>query len=479
MVEPSQPQDADQRRSFIGRLLARAADLRLPELFVSRHPRAAYWVADRHGVGVVALRTRDLTHDQLVTLMTYRLAQYLMAQQLDPELIAAAQLEHEPLSEVTPSDVHIIAAAPAEGRILCYMTLKSGADHCGSASFGATDRWLFPVERVFGQALYNRLKILPDLPAARVVEIGRFAKNHQADSLSEEMIRAPVEVVLAMNVMLSGELRDTDAAIGDFEEGVARRNIEFFHVPIVVLHGVIPYAEEGSFGFLNYQTRTRVPFAWLCSDTPRERLTAIDNALGLPVKEGILALLALKDEKGKARSSLEPQEGLPALDEIVVPGQGGPMVERRRSLDLGQWLRGSNVFQGLSVSEAAVLGTFLERYTAEAGTVVVRQNEPGDALYLIQAGNAEVHVVGAMGRRIVVASLGPGDSFGEIALVTGGDRTADVVAVTPMTLLRLGKEAYARYLAHLVDVEQQLNRTAALRTRDTLRAVSSRLESGE
>jgi CRP-like cAMP-binding protein len=55
--------------------------------------------------------------------------------------------------------------------------------------------------------------------------------------------------------------------------------------------------------------------------------------------------------------------------------------------------------------------------------------------------------------------------------VTGGERTADVIATTPMTLLRLTRDAYARYLAHLVDVESEVTRTALTRTRDTLRAV--------
>lgn len=70
-----------------------------------------------------------------------------------------------------------------------------------------------------------------------------------------------------------------------------------------------------------------------------------------------------------------------------------------------------------------------------------------------------------------MAELGPGDCFGEIALVTGGERTADVIALTPMTLMRLSHDSYARYLAHLVDVDNQITHTALTRTRDTLRAV--------
>jgi NTE family protein len=140
-------------------------------------------------------------------------------------------------------------------------------------------------------------------------------------------------------------------------------------------------------------------------------------------------------------------------------------------LDRGDWLRHTSFFHDLSVAEAAVLGTFMDRQTAAAGDTIVHQGEAGDDLYLIEAGRAEVQVVGQNGQRTIVAELGPGECFGEIALVTGGERTADVIALTPMTLMRLSHEAYARYLAHLVDVDNQITHTALARTRDTLRAV--------
>ena len=57
--------------------------------------------------------------------------------------------------------------------------------------------------------------------------------------------------------------------------------------------------------------------------------------------------------------------------------------------------------------------------------------------------------------------------------VTGGERTADVIARTPMTLMRLSRDAYTRYLAHLVDVEGQITRTALRRARETLKIVST------
>jgi CRP-like cAMP-binding protein len=158
-----------------------------------------------------------------------------------------------------------------------------------------------------------------------------------------------------------------------------------------------------------------------------------------------------------------PPNGMPPLSEASVRQQGVAMGERRQWLDAGQWLRGTSLFQSLSVSEAAVLGTFMERCSAASGETIVRQGEAGDDLYLIQAGQAEVQIVSRSGDRAIVTTLGPGDCFGEIALVTGGERSADVIALTPMSLMRLSRDAYSRYLSHLIEVDNQVTHTALTR----------------
>jgi hypothetical protein len=84
------------------------------------------------------------------------------------------------------------------------------------------------------------------------------------------------------------------------------------------------------------------------------------------------------------------------------------------------------LFRDVSVAEAAILGTLVERYEVEAGEVIIRQGEIGDALFIIEAGEAEARVRTPTGESVRVATRGPGDYIGEIALLTGGERTADV-----------------------------------------------------
>jgi monovalent cation:H+ antiporter-2, CPA2 family len=68
------------------------------------------------------------------------------------------------------------------------------------------------------------------------------------------------------------------------------------------------------------------------------------------------------------------------------------------------------------------------------------------------------------GEPVTLATLGPGHYFGEIALLSGGERTADVFAATPMTVLRLTKDAYTRFLARLEEVQERIARMAAARS---------------
>ena len=123
------------------------------------------------------------------------------------------------------------------------------------------------------------------------------------------------------------------------------------------------------------------------------------------------------------------------------------------------------LFGDLSPSEAAMLGLFVRREAVEAGQTVVRQGEQGDALFLIEEGQAEVRATGADGTVATIAALGPGHYFGEIALVTGGPRTADVVAITPLTLLRLDRAGYE--LLTQVAATEELTHTAHRRAEET------------
>jgi hypothetical protein len=369
-------------------------------------------------------------------------------------------MEHEPLANVSADDIHIIAGSADTGQLLCYLVIKA-VTAPPEVTFRTRERPLFPVEQVFGWGVYHRLNVVPDLPLSSIRELGRFVKNQQLSPTSELAIRAPAEVVVVILRLLSGSLGDVvTACIGDIEEGVVTNNLDLFHIPTAVVHGVIPCTSEDALVGMGYAIGTRYPFAFLCSDISLTRLAAIEAALVRVGKHGVRALLALRRDKHILPSSLMPLEGLPALTDIAVPQKGIDMRVRRHFLDRGAWLRTTDHFSCLSPAEAAVLGTLLEQRSVAAGEVMVRQGECDSALYLIEAGSADVYATSHSGCRAKVNTIGVGASFGEITLITNGEQTADVIARTPMVLLRLNRAVYTRYLAHLAEVEQRFIRAA-------------------
>jgi CRP-like cAMP-binding protein len=83
----------------------------------------------------------------------------------------------------------------------------------------------------------------------------------------------------------------------------------------------------------------------------------------------------------------------------------------------------------------------MEEVKAPAGEVVIRQGDQGDFFYVIVRGTCTVAHQNAKGSQ-KVAMLGPGDSFGEDALVSGGTRGSTIAMASDGLLMRLGKKDF-------------------------------------
>ena len=322
---------------FVRRLIDGAGGFRLPELFVEASCDALYHLPDRHGVSVVALRASSLGEEQTGKLMTYRLVQYVFAGQVDATTAVAAGWEQEPRSGLAPSDIHVLAGSAATGELLCYAVVRQVAEEIPPwARLRDRDRPLFPVEKVFGWGVYNRLRVLPDLPAGAAREFGRFVKNQRPHAPGEQAVRGPVEVGVALFRLLVGPLApEVRAVVGEIEETVAMQNLDFFHAPAVFLRGAVADTDENHFLHLRFRTRACHPFAFLTSDLVASlpRLAAVEAALALPGKQGIAALLALKRGARAARSSAEPRGGLALLADAPAGLQDASVEARREQLD--------------------------------------------------------------------------------------------------------------------------------------------------
>lgn len=122
----------------------------------------------------------------------------------------------------------------------------------------------------------------------------------------------------------------------------------------------------------------------------------------------------------------------------------GYAEELRRREFLRTWDLVAKVpfFKNVGASAIADVARLLRPRDYPARAVIVRRGERGDCMYFIASGEVEVRL------RPATVRLGPGEFFGEIALLTGGPRNATIVATQPCTLLTLDIVDFRQLLGH-------------------------------
>ncbi len=122
----------------------------------------------------------------------------------------------------------------------------------------------------------------------------------------------------------------------------------------------------------------------------------------------------------------------------------------------------------------------LERRSLPEGTVLIRQGDPPDDLFVLESGRLRVELVTPEGIRMRLSTLRPGVMVGEVALYTGVPRTADVVAETPSVVLRLDRASIEQLEAEQPDTAAALHRwlatTLAERLTDSQRELAALLD---
>lgn len=111
-------------------------------------------------------------------------------------------------------------------------------------------------------------------------------------------------------------------------------------------------------------------------------------------------------------------------------------------------------FAELPAEELEELAAAVSEVQVEAGAKVITVDDYGTAIYFIEDGYADVLDDGGDATN----SVGPGEVFGEIGLLLTGQRTASVVASTPMRLLTLSGQEFDQIRAGVPGVEQSLRR---------------------
>ncbi len=115
------------------------------------------------------------------------------------------------------------------------------------------------------------------------------------------------------------------------------------------------------------------------------------------------------------------------------------------------------LFANLDAASIADLVNILRARTVAAGTVLVREGDPGDAMFFLASGAVEVS------SKTLQVRLGEGDFFGEMALLTRGPRTATVTALVSTDLLVLEVDDFLRLADRLPAVKAHVEAVAGER----------------
>jgi hypothetical protein len=120
------------------------------------------------------------------------------------------------------------------------------------------------------------------------------------------------------------------------------------------------------------------------------------------------------------------------------------LMARASNLKPGS-LRRIKIFAGLSDEQLTRFIHYMEVKEVKQFVEVVRQGDPGDAMYLILQGEVRVRMM-IGGKETILAILGSGDFFGEISLFDHGPRSADVLANEETILLRVSAAAFQKVI---------------------------------
>jgi CRP-like cAMP-binding protein len=122
--------------------------------------------------------------------------------------------------------------------------------------------------------------------------------------------------------------------------------------------------------------------------------------------------------------------------------------------------RNRDLFAGFSPSELEVLATAVTERHCAAGEAVCRTGEAGDSLLLVASGKLVVQrPVGE--ERVTLATLKPGQACGEMSLVDGSARNADVMAVEDSAVLEIARSGLETALAGHSDTSSRFWRNVA------------------
>ncbi|HKS04837.1 MAG TPA: Crp/Fnr family transcriptional regulator [Gemmatimonadaceae bacterium] len=124
------------------------------------------------------------------------------------------------------------------------------------------------------------------------------------------------------------------------------------------------------------------------------------------------------------------------------------------------------LFKGLSAQELQRFVDVTREKSYPKGSVILFEDDPGEALFIVRDGRVKVVLVGDDGREVILGVLGVGDHFGELSLIDDQPRSAHVIAMEDASLLVLRREDFRRRVEETPAVAWSLMQEMSRRLRN-------------
>jgi CRP/FNR family cyclic AMP-dependent transcriptional regulator len=123
------------------------------------------------------------------------------------------------------------------------------------------------------------------------------------------------------------------------------------------------------------------------------------------------------------------------------------------------------LFCDLSEGELARFAEVTREREYPKNSVILFEDDPGDALYIVSTGQVKVVLIGEDGREVILSVLGDGDFFGEMALIDDEPRSAHVIAMKDSHLLVLRRDDFQAQIEHQPKIALKLLKVLVTRLR--------------
>jgi CRP/FNR family transcriptional regulator, cyclic AMP receptor protein len=142
-------------------------------------------------------------------------------------------------------------------------------------------------------------------------------------------------------------------------------------------------------------------------------------------------------------------------------------------MDDRELLRTVPIFSELTDAEITALARLTSRRRYDKDAVIFFENAPGDSLFVIVEGRVRVTILGDDGREIILSLLGPGDFFGELALIDNEPRSATTIAAEDAELLCLSRSDFEAAVKEHASITKGLLAVVAARLRHANHQIST------